>query len=251
MFRTITTAALAALMATAAHAATPAEKPVTIVLVHGAFVDGSGWKKVYDHLTADGYEVIVVQNSTETLDGDVATTERSIAVARHPVVLVGHSYGGMVITEAGADPKVASLAYIAAFAPDEGESVASLIAKPVPGYAPLPIIAKDGFLTMDVKTFPNFFAPDIDPATAKFMAASQVAWGKVALDTKVTTAAWKSKPTYWLLTTQDKMIPTPAQRVMAARAKAHVTEVDSNHAVMLAHPDIVVSYIEKIAATAK
>jgi pimeloyl-ACP methyl ester carboxylesterase len=228
-----------------------AEKPVSIVLVHGAFVDGSGWEKVFSRLTKDGYEVLVVQNSTATLDGDVATTERVIARAKHPVVLVGHSYGGAVITEAGTDPKVHSLLYIAAFAPDKDESIASLIAEPI-GDAKVPILPpQDGFLTVDVAKFPAQFAADADLATTRFMAASQVPWGVAAVNTKLDRIAWKTKPTTYMITAEDHMIPTAQQREMAARANATTVEIASSHAVMLSHPNEVTALIERVAASTK
>ena len=244
----------AAISITSASApALAAEKPVSIVLVHGAFVDGSGWQKVYDILTNDGYEVIVAQNSTATLEGDVATATRAIERSKHPVVLVGHSYGGMVITEAGNNPKVRDLAYLAAFAPEAGESVSTWLSKPEPaGYAPVPVAPpQDGFLTVDIAKFPSAFAADVDPETTRFMAASQVPWGIAAVNTKITQAAWKTKPTYFLITTEDLMIPTPQQREMAARAHANTIEVASSHAVMLSHPDQVASFIERIADPAE
>jgi pimeloyl-ACP methyl ester carboxylesterase len=248
MIRTLCAVAAATIMATA-HYAAAAEKPVSIVLVHGAFVDASGWQKVYSTLTKDGYEVLVVQNSTATLDGDVATTERAIHNARHPVVLVGHSYGGMIISEAGNDPKVSRVVYIAAYAPDVGESVASLTAKPIPGYAPVPILPpQDGYLTVDTAKFPRFFAADVDLTTTRFMAASQVPWGLAAVTTKIGQPAWKTKPTFFMITTEDHMIPTPQQREMAARAHAHSVEIASSHAVMLSHPSQVASFIENTAA---
>jgi pimeloyl-ACP methyl ester carboxylesterase len=215
-----------------------AEKPVSVVLVHGAFVDGSGWQKVYDLLTKDGYETIVVQNSTASLDGDVATTDQAIARAKHPVVLVGHSYGGAVITVSGNEPKVRSLAYLAAYAPDSGESVNTLISQPVPGAAPVPILPpQDGFLTLDIAKFPASFAADVDRDTTAFMAASQVPWGLAAINTKIAQAAWRAKPTFFLITTEDHMVPTPQQRDMAARAHASSSEIGSSHAVMLSHPN--------------
>src|SRR5215213_3630053 len=176
------------------------DKPISVVLVHGGFVDGSGWQGVHDILLHDGYKVIVVQNPTVSLTEDVAVTKRAIAAAKHPVVLVGHSYGGVVITEAGNDSKVSSLAYIAAFAPDTGESVETLIANPPPG-APVPPILppQDGFLLLDSAKFAESFAADVDPATAQFMADSQVPWGVDALGGKVTVPAWKSKPSYYLV----------------------------------------------------
>jgi pimeloyl-ACP methyl ester carboxylesterase len=224
------------------------DKPVSVVLVHGGFVDGSGWQGVHDILAKDGYEVIVVQNPTISLADDVAVTKRAIADAKHPVVLVGHSYGGAVITEAGNDPKVSSLAYIAAFAPDAGESVETLIANPPPG-APVPPILppQDGFLKLDSDKFAVSFAADVDTKVAKFMADSQVPWGLEALGGKITTPAWKSKPSHYLVATDDHMIPPPAQRQMAQRAGAKVVETAGSHAVYVSHPEQVVRLIEQAA----
>jgi pimeloyl-ACP methyl ester carboxylesterase len=224
------------------------EKPVSVVLVHGGFVDGSGWQGVHDILTKDGYEVIVVQNPTITLADDVVVTKRAIASAKHPVVLVGHSYGGVVITEAGNDPKVSSLAYIAAFAPDAGESVETLIANPPPG-APIPPILppQDGFLFLDRSKFAASFAADVDPTLARFMADSQVPWGLEALGGKVTTSAWKSKPSYYLVASDDHMIPPPAQRQMAQRAGAEVAETGGSHAVYVSKPQEVARLIAQAA----
>jgi len=225
------------------------DKSVSIVLVHGGFVDGSGWQGVHDILTADGYEVLVVQNPTISLAEDVAVTKRAIAAARNPVVLVGHSYGGVVITEAGNDPKVAALAYIAAFAPDSGESVETLIANPPPG-APVPPILppQDGFLFLDNAKFAASFAADVDPVLARFMADSQVPWGLEALGGKVSSPAWKSKPTYYLVAADDHMIPPPAQRQMAARAGATVVESPGSHSVYVSHPDVVARLVVQAAA---
>lgn len=224
------------------------DKPVSIVLVHGGFVDGSGWQGVHDILTLDGYEVIVVQNPTVSLADDVTVTRRAIAAAKHPVVLVGHSYGGVVITEAGTDPKVATLAYIAAFAPDAGESVEALIANPPPG-APVPPILppQDGFLFLDNAKFADSFAADVDPATARFMANSQVPWGVEALAGRVTEPAWKSKPSLYLVATDDRMIPPPAQRVMAERAGATIVETSGSHAVYVSKPGAVADLVRQAA----
>jgi pimeloyl-ACP methyl ester carboxylesterase len=226
------------------------DKPVSIVLVHGGFVDGSGWQGVHHALTNDGYDVIVVQNPTLSLADDVAVTKRAIAAAKHPVVLVGHSYGGVVITEAGNDPKVSSLAYIAAFAPDAGESVETLIANPPPG-APVPPILppQDGFLLLDNAKFADSFAADVDPSTARFMADSQVPWGVEALAGKVTAPAWKSKPSFYLVASDDRMIPPPAQRAMAERAGAKVTETSGSHAVYVSKPAEIARLIEQAAET--
>lgn len=238
----------AAMMAAPAAMAAPAEKPVSVVLVHGAFVDASGWKAVYDALSADGYEVLVVQNPTITLEGDAEAARQVIAKARHPVLLVGHSYGGAVITMAGDDPKVASLAYIAAFAPDIGESVFDLASKPHPGEESAPLLPPaDGFLLVDPAKFPAAFAADVDPSTTRFMASAQVPWGLGAVQFKLTKAAWKTKPVHYMLTLQDHMVPPSGQRLMATRAKAKLTEIQSSHAVMLSHPREVVAFIEAAA----
>jgi pimeloyl-ACP methyl ester carboxylesterase len=224
------------------------DKPFSVVLVHGGFVDGSGWQGVHDILTRDGYEIIVTQHPTVTLADDVAYVRRAIAAAAHPVILVGHSYGGVVITEAGNDPKVASLAYIAAFAPDAGESVQSLIANPPPGAAVPPILPpQDGYLFLDRDKFPASFAADVDPALARFTADSQVPWGVEALAGKVTTPAWKSKPTHYLVASDDHMIPPPAQRQMAARAGAEVVEVPGSHSVYVSQAAAVAQLIEQAA----
>jgi len=224
------------------------EQPLSIVLVHGGFVDGSGWQGVHDALTSDGFEVIVVQNPTTSLADDVAVTKRAIAAAKHPVILVGHSYGGVVISEAGNDPKVASLAYIAAFAPDAGESVESLIANPAPG-APVPPILppQDGFLLLDSDKFADSFAADVDPKVARFMANSQVPWGVEALAGKVTAPAWKSKPSFYLVATDDRMIPPQAQRFMAERAGATTSETAGSHAFYVSKPGAVADLIKQAA----
>jgi pimeloyl-ACP methyl ester carboxylesterase len=223
---------------------------LSIVLVHGGFVDGSGWQGVYDILTKDGYNVSVVQNPTTSLADDVAFTKRVVASQPGKVLLVGHSYGGVVITEAGTDPKVAGLAYIAAFAPDKGESVQSLIQNPAPG-APVPPILppQDGFLLLDQAKFAASFAADVDERTANFMAASQVPWGVNALAGEVTAPAWKTKPSWYLVAADDRMIPPPAQRAMATRAGAKVTEVPGSHAVYVSRPQEVAALIVKAAAS--
>jgi pimeloyl-ACP methyl ester carboxylesterase len=238
---------LAALASPLQAAAT--EKPVSIVLVHGAFVDGSGWKAVYDALSDDGYEVLVVQNPTVTLEGDAEATRQVIARAKHPVLLVGHSYGGAVITQAGDDPKVKSLVYIAAYEPDVGESVFDLASKPHPGEEAAPLLPPaDGFLLVDPAKFPTSFAADVDLSTTRFMNASQVPWGLGAVGFKLTRAAWKAKPVHHMLTLEDHMVPPSLQRFMATRAKAKVVEIKSSHAVMLSHPKEVVAFIEAVAA---
>lgn len=222
-----------------------------VVLVHGGFVDGSGWKGVYDILKKDGYNVTIVQNPTLSLADDVAVTKRAIAQQDGPVVLVGHSYGGVVVSEAGTDEKVKAVVYIAAFAPDKGESVSSLIANP-PADAPVPPILPpvDGFLFLDKTKFAASFAADVDADEAAFMADSQVPWGVEALAGAVTEPAWKTKPSYYLVATEDHMIPPPAQRQMAERAGATVVEIAGSHAVYVSKPAEVAAFIEK-AASAK
>lgn len=236
-----------------AAAATPANatKP-SIVLVHGGFVDGSGWEGVYKILKKDGYEVTIVQNPTISLADDVAVTKRVIAAQRGPVVLVGHSYGGVVITEAGNHDKVASLVYIAAFAPDKGESVNTLIKDPQPG-APVPPILppQDGFLLLDKSKFAASFAADVSSDTAAFMANSQVPWGVDALGGAVSDPAWKSKPSWYLVATDDKMIPPPAQRLMSKRASATVVETGGSHAVYVSKPKAVADLIKQAASNVK
>ena len=221
-----------------------------VVLVHGGFVDGSGWQGVYNALRKDGYRVIIVQNPTTSLKDDVAVTRRAIASANGPVILVGHSYGGVVITEAGNDPNVEALVYIAAFAPDKGESVSSLIQNPPPG-APVPPILppQDGFLFLDNAKFAASFAADVKPADAQFMADSQVPWGLDALQGAITEPAWKTKPSWYLVAKDDKMIPPDAQRAMSKRAGATTTEVHGSHAVYVSQPQAVASIIGKAAAS--
>jgi pimeloyl-ACP methyl ester carboxylesterase len=219
-----------------------------VVLVHGGFVDGSGWEGVYKALKKSGYAVTIVQNATTSLADDVATTKRAIALQNGPVILVGHSYGGAVITEAGNDPKVAGLVYIAAFAPDKGESVSTLIKDPVPG-APVPPIMPpvDGYLLLDKAKFAASFAGDVSPEEAAFMADSQVPWGVNALGGTISEPAWRTKPSWYLLTTDDKMIPPAAQRLMSQRAGATVVEVKGSHAIYVSQPQAVASLIEKAA----
>ncbi|HUD39417.1 MAG TPA: alpha/beta hydrolase [Streptosporangiaceae bacterium] len=219
-----------------------------IVLVHGAFVDGSGWQGVYDHLAADGYRVAVVQNPTLSLAGDVAATRQILDGLDGPAVLVGHSYGGAVITEAGNHPNVTALAYIAAYAPDKGESLSTLIAE-APADAPAPPILppQDGLLFLDRDKFAAAFAADVPEKLAAFMADSQVGFGVDALTGVISEPAWRTKPSWYLLTTNDLMIPPPAQRAMSERAKATVTETPANHAVFVSQPAVVAAVIIQAA----
>jgi pimeloyl-ACP methyl ester carboxylesterase len=219
-----------------------------IVLVHGAFVDGSGWQGVYDHLTADGYRVAVVQNPTLSLAGDVAATRQVLDGLSGPAVLVGHSYGGAVITEAGNHPNVAALAYIAAYAPDRGESLSTLIAE-APADAPAPPILppQGGLLFLDRDRFAAAFAADVPEKLAAFMADSQVGFGVDALNEAVSESAWRTKPSWYLVTTNDHMIPPSQQRAMSERAKATVTETPANHAVYVSQPAVVAAVITQAA----
>ena len=223
-----------------------------IVLVHGGCVDGSGWEGVYQILKKDGYNVSIVQNPTISLEDDVAVTKRILAAQDGPAILVGHSYGGAVITEAGNHPKVAGLVYITAFALDKGESVAALIKDPQPG-APVPPILppQDGYLFLDSAKFPASFAADVDAEKAAFMADSQVPWGVAALSGKISEPAWKTKPSWYLIVTDDKMIPADAQRFMSKRAGSTVAEVGGSHAIYVSQPKVVAALVEQAAKSVK
>jgi pimeloyl-ACP methyl ester carboxylesterase len=223
-----------------------------VVLVHGGFVDGSGWEAVHRRLRRQGFTVSVVQNPTTSLADDVRATRWVLAQQSEPVILVGHSYGGAVITEAGNDPNVAGLVYIAAFAPDAGESVASLIKDP-PAGAPVPPILppRDGYLLLDKSKFAASFAADVDPELAVFMADAQVPWGMEAFQGAVSQPAWKSKPSWYLVTTDDRMIPPAAQRAMSKRAGSTVAEVRASHAVYVSQPDTVADLIAEAAKGAR
>jgi pimeloyl-ACP methyl ester carboxylesterase len=220
-----------------------------VVLVHGGFVDGSGWQQVFDLLTRDGYAVSIVQNPTLSLEGDAAATRQILDQQDGPAVLVGHSYGGAVISEAGTHGSVAALVYIAAFAPDKGESVNTLIADPPPG-APVPPILppQDGFLFLDKEKFHDSFAGDVSPERAAFLAHSQVPWGVDALAGAVSEPAWRVTPSWYLVATDDRMIPPPAQRAMAERAGATVTEVAGSHAIYESQPKAVADLIRQAAS---
>ncbi|GGR87797.1 alpha/beta hydrolase [Micromonospora fulviviridis] len=217
-----------------------------VVLVHGGFVDGSGWQAVHRLLTSDGFTVKVVQNPTLSLEGDVAATRYVLDGLDGPAVLVGHSYGGAVISEAGTHPGVAALVYIAAFAPDKGESVNTLIADPPPG-APVPPILppREGFLFLDRDRFHHSFAGDLPADDAAFLADSQVPWGVGALAGSVTEPAWRHKPSFYLVATEDRMIPPPAQRTMAQRAGSTIVEAIGSHAIYASQPGAVADLIRQ------
>ena len=235
------------LMPTLATAALPA-----VVLVHGAFVDGSSWEGVYRILKKDGYDVSVVQNPTLSLADDAAATKRILAVQSMPVILVGHSYGGAVITEAGNDPRVAGLVYIAAFAPDRGESVAALLKEAPPGSPASSILPpQDGFLFQDKTKFPASFGADVEAEKAAFMADSQVPWGVACSSGTITEPAWRTKPSWYLVATDDKMISPPAQHFMSKRAGSTVVEEKGSHAIYISKPEVVAAFIEKAAKGVK
>jgi pimeloyl-ACP methyl ester carboxylesterase len=223
--------------------------PLNVVLVHGGFVDGSGWQDVHSLLTKDGYPVSVVQNPTLSLAGDAQATRQVLDAQDGPTVLVGHSYGGAVISEAGTHENVVALVYIAAFAPDKGESVGTLVADPAPG-APVPPILppRDGFLFLDKEKFHASFAGDLSAERAAFLADSQVPWGVDALSGAVTEPAWRSRPSWYLLATEDRMIPPPVQLTMAQRAGATVVEVAGSHAIYESQPAAVADLIKQAAA---
>jgi pimeloyl-ACP methyl ester carboxylesterase len=221
----------------------------TVVLVHGGFVDGSGWQGVYEHLKKDGYNVTVVQPPTVSYAQDVAMTKRAIDAQSEAVILVGHSYGGAVITEAGTHPEVAALVYIAAFVPDKGESVMTLVGG-FPSDGPVPPILppQEGFLFLDREKFHASFAGDLSAEQAAFMADSQLPWGVDAAGGTISEPAWRSKPSWYLVATEDRMIPPPAQREMSARAGSTVVEAAGSHSIYVSKPEAVADLIKQAAS---
>jgi pimeloyl-ACP methyl ester carboxylesterase len=219
-----------------------------VVLVHGGFVDGSGWHGVYDALKADGFNVSVVQNQTLSLESDVETTDNVLDQQDGPAILVGHSYGGAVITEAGRHENVAGLVYITAFAPDAGESVNTLIAG-FPQDGPQPPIQPpvDGFLFLDREKFAASFAADLPADEAAFMADSQVPWGVEALNGAISEPAWRTKPSWYLVATDDRMIPPPAQRTMSERTGSTVVEEPGSHSIYVSKPQATAELIKHAA----
>ncbi len=238
-------ASLAALSASAALAA-PAKN---IVLVHGAFADGSGWKPVADILRKDGYSVTVAQPPLTSLEDDVAATNRVLDRLNGPAILVGHSYGGAIITEAGNNPNVVGLVYVAAMAPDAGEALGALLqSKPAAtkGIAP----SKDGFLFLDPAVFDADFAGDLPKPLADFMALSQMPVAGKAFGTPITNPAWKSKPSAAIVATEDRMINPELERSMYQRAKSKVTELKGSHVIFISQPAAVAKVIEAAAKSA-
>ncbi|MGX9961677.1 alpha/beta fold hydrolase [Roseomonas sp. F4] len=241
----IATAGVALLLG-ATHSGTAQERTAVknIVLVHGAWADGSGWQDVHSALRARGYAVSIVQNPLSSLADDVAATRRVLARQDGPALLVGHSYGGVVITEAGLDEKVAGLVFVAAFMPDAGESVLGMIA----GGAPPPLQpSSDGYLFFDPAIFPQAFAHDLPAERGALLADAQAPAAMAAFSAQVTVAAWRSRPTAYVVAREDRIIPPEAQRQWAARGNATVTEVRGSHAVYISQPEAVADAIDRAA----
>lgn len=231
-----------------AHTAAAANAKPSIVLVHGAWADGSSWSKVITLLQKAGYTVTAVQNPETTFADDVAATRRVLAAQPGPTVLVGHSYGGAVITEAGADaPNVISLVYVAAFGLDVGESLDTIAKSGPPPESAKYIREAGGFLLIDPVAFPKYFCPDVDAVTARWVAVAQVPISLDCWNAKMTKAAWKTKPSYFVVATNDQMIPPAAERMFAKRMGAITLELPSSHAVMLSHAKELTAFIEKAA----
>ena len=245
-------AAAAILMAgaTVAPSAQAAQLPKraahNIVLVHGAFVDQTSWKPVADILTKKGYNVTLVENPLTSLAADVDATDRALAKQTGKTVLVGHSWGGVVITQAGNDPKVSALVYVSAFAPDVGQSLASLASAgpPTEGAAAIHPDEK-GNLYIDPKAFPSVVAADLPPKIAESLATSQLPLNHTAFEAPVDTAAWRDKPTFYVISTKDKVIAPAAQKMFAARMHAETTDVAGSHASLVVHAKEVAAVIEK------
>jgi pimeloyl-ACP methyl ester carboxylesterase len=236
----------ALIVAGAAAAATPSASVKNVVLVHGAFADGSGWSAVAKILQRDGFKVMVAQPPETSLEDDVAATNRAIDAMGGPVVLVGHSYGGIIITNAGTNEHVKSLVYVAAFQPDTGESLGSLAASKPPAGAP-PKPSPDGFLYLDEANFHADFCADLPAPVAQFMSVSQVGLSVKSAGGNTTTPAWKTKPSFAIVATNDRAINPDLERSMYKRSKATVTELASSHVVYMSHPAQVAAIIEKAA----
>jgi len=243
---------LTAMFHTGAVAQTKSSTGVrNIVIVHGAWADGSSWSKVIPLLQAKGFHVVAVQNPLTSLADDVAATKRAIASQNGPVLLVGHSYGGVVITEAGNDPKVVGLVYVAALSPSEGESVASLT-KPFP---PAPLGSEvradaEGFLTVTPKGIAEDFAQDLSDKEKQVLTATQAPTAAVVFGATVTTAAWKTKPSWCVIASNDRAVAPELQKAEATAMKATSITLPSSHVPMLSHPKEVADFIEQAAAKA-
>ena len=250
--RLLSTLSIAALLAAPAFASAtePAAGAKNIVLVHGAFADGSGWRVVHDVLRLKGYKVSVVQEALTSLEDDVAATRALVDRQDGPVVLVGHSYGGSVITVAGDAAKVKALVYVAAFEPEVGESVAMLAARK-PALSTAIQTTPDGRLSLDPAQFGADFAGDLPPNRTNFMAASQVSASPAVFGAKVAVAAWHDKPSYAIVATEDRSINPDLQRQMYRRAGATVTEIKGSHAVYISQAEAVAAVIEQAALNAR
>jgi pimeloyl-ACP methyl ester carboxylesterase len=245
----MTIAALALSAGTVPTLAQPTEPVNNIVLVHGAFADGSSWAKVIAILQAKGFNVTAVQNPLTSFADDVAATNRALALQKGPVILVGHSWAGAVITEAGVDPKVAGLVYVAAFAPDSDEIVGDLGKNyPPPPALAAPIIDAQGFMSLSTEAIVKHFASDLPPAEARVVAATQTPIAASAFGTKVSNIAWKTKPSWYIVARKDQAIAPDAERFFAKRMKAKTTELDTSHVPMLSKPKDVAAVIMEAAA---
>ena len=245
--KSLVAAVAAAALLSAAAVPARAEPVKNVVLVHGAFADGSGWRRVVEILGKDGYTVSVVQEPLTSLADDVAATKRVLELQQGPVVLVGHSYGGVVITEAGNAPNVAGLVYIAAFIPDNGESAVGLLSQAPPANNDMRVTKDDNFLYLDPAAFPADFAADLPPTEANFMAHSQAMLAKAAAAAVVTTAAWHQKKSWALIASRDHNINPDLERKMAKRAGSETIEVAGSHAVYVSKPEDVARLIERAA----
>jgi pimeloyl-ACP methyl ester carboxylesterase len=230
--------------------AAPAGAIKNVVLVHGSFADGSGWRGVADILEKDGYHVSIAQPPETSLNDDVTAVKRLLAMQDGPVVLVGHSYGGVIVTQSGSDPKVAALVYVAAMLPDEGEAAGQLLQK-IPAASKAVTPSADGFLYLDPTHFHADFAADLPAAQAHFMAMSQVLTNSSAFGQPITNPAWKTKPSWAIVATEDRAINPELERFMYKRANAQVTEIKASHAVYISRPKEVAAVIEKAAAGAQ
>ncbi|MBR1221852.1 alpha/beta hydrolase [Bradyrhizobium sp. U87765 SZCCT0131] len=249
MKRLLTSVAAAAL-AVGMSGVASAEPIKNIVLVHGAFADGSGWRAVTDILERDGYSVSIVQEPETSLADDAAATKRIIERVNAPLILVGHSYGGAVITQAGNEPQVRGLVYIAAFQPDSGETLGGLL-KQKPPAANSAVPAGEGYVIVDPKSFHADFAADVPAREAHFMAISQVPISVTGFGTAITNAAWHNKPSWYAVATEDRMINPDLERFMAKRAGSTTVEVKGSHAIYLSQPQAVANLIERAAKDAK
>lgn len=219
------------------------DKNPSVILIHGALVDGSGWRAVHDRLVAEGTSVSVVTHPLTSREADLAAVRHTLGLHNSPVVLVGHSYGGALITELGVDAKVKALVYVSALQPDAGESPFDLImSKPAASQATR--FTEDGFAYVDPAQFREDFAADVEPDTAAFMAHSQNFVAVAALQAPVTAAAWREKPSFAIVSTQDRTLNPDLQRSMYERSGSTVTEIESSHSVYIAHPDKVTDVIK-------